>query len=108
MVVVPTSTDVHLTYGRSRLDYFAYLLTLVGIGMLIVMRIRGDVRHANSHPFGSSSDSPEFQWDDWEPRAEPVLADPTPSQMWQPDIDLPLEAGSHRGFAGLGATDGCP
>ncbi len=32
MVVVPTSTDVHLTYERSRLDYFAYLLTFIGIG----------------------------------------------------------------------------
>ena len=32
MVVVPTSTDVQLTYGRSPLDYFAYLLTFVGIG----------------------------------------------------------------------------
>ena len=93
MVVVPTSTDVHLTYGRSRLDYFAYLLTLAGIGMLIVMRIRGDVRHANTHPFGNASEAPEFQWDDWEPRSEPVLADPTPSQMWQPDVDLPLERG---------------
>jgi hypothetical protein len=91
MVVVPTATDVHLTYGRSQLDYIAYLLTFVGIAMLIVMRIRGDVRHANSHPFGTASDAPEFQWDDWEPRSEPVLADPTPSQMWQPDVDVPLD-----------------
>ena len=52
MVVVPTSTDVHLTYERSRLDYFAYLLTFVGIGFLIFMRVRGDVTMPTSHPFG--------------------------------------------------------
>ena len=92
MVVVPTSTDVHLTYERSRLDYFAYLLTLIGIGMLIFMRIRGDVRHANTHPFGTAPNATDFQWDDWEPRPEePMLVDPTPSQMWRPDVDLPLE-----------------
>jgi hypothetical protein len=94
MVVVPTSTDVHLTYERSRLDYFAYLLTLIGIGMLIFMRIRGDVRHANTHPFGTTPNATDFQWDDWEPRPEePMQADPTPSQMWRPDVDLPLEPG---------------
>ncbi len=93
MVVVPTSTDVHLTYERSRLDYFAYLLTLIGIGMLIFMRIRGDVRHANTHPFGNAPNAADFQWEDWEPRAEELmLADPTPSQMWRPDVDLPLDA----------------
>jgi hypothetical protein len=91
MVVVPTSTDVHLTYERSDLDYLAYLLTFIGIGLLIFMRIRGDVRHANTHPFGNNPDATEFQWDDWEPRIEPVLADPTPSQMWQPGLGDPLD-----------------
>ena len=66
MVVIPTSNNVHLTYERSQLDYFAYLLTFIGIAMLIFMRVRGDVRHANAHPFGASSDSSEFEWDDWE------------------------------------------
>ena len=43
MVVVPTDQDVHLTYGRSGSDLIFYLLTLAGIGLLIVLRIRGDV-----------------------------------------------------------------
>jgi hypothetical protein len=92
MVVIPTSTDVHLTYERSSLDYVAYLLTLLGIGMLIFMRIRGDVRHANTHPFGSS-DSSGFEWDEWDSGTdEALLIDPTPPEPWHADIDDPLEA----------------
>ncbi len=92
MVVVPTSTNVHLTYERSNLDYLAYLLTFLGIGLLIFMRIRGDVRHANTHPFGSESDPDEFQWDDWETPDDTMLIDPTPSQLWRGDPDDPLES----------------
>lgn len=91
MVVVPTSTDVHLTYERSGLDYLAYLLTLIGIGMLVFMRIRGDVRHANTHPFGSETDPNSFQWDDWVQRPEPAVVDPTPSQLWESDLDDPRD-----------------
>ena len=40
MVVIPTSTDVHLTYGRSSLDIFAYLLTFLGIGLAFKYRRR--------------------------------------------------------------------
>jgi hypothetical protein len=91
MVVVPTSTDVHLTYERSTLDYLAYLLTLIGIGMLIFMRIRGDVRHANTHPFGDSDS--RFEWDEWDAGSEEALMiDPTPPEPWHADIDDPLEA----------------
>jgi hypothetical protein len=85
MVVVPTSNDVHLTYERSNLDYLAYLLTFIGIGFLIFMRIRGDVRHANAHPFGNTSGAGDFEWDDWEVDPEPAMVDPTPSEAWQPD-----------------------
>ncbi len=91
MVVVPTSTDVHLTYERSNLDYFAYLLTFLGIGLLIFMRIRGDVRHANTHPFGNATDGMVSGWHDWDPPYEGAL-DPTPSEPWDPDEDAPLEA----------------
>ena len=37
--------------------------------MLVFMRIRGDVRHANTHPFGDESD-PSFQWDEWDSGAD--------------------------------------
>jgi hypothetical protein len=95
MVVVPTSKNVHLTYERSTLDYLAYLLTFIGIGFLIFMRIRGDVRHANTHPFGSESDpTTGFPWDEWEPDESEMLVDPTPSALWEPDLyDNPLEVG---------------
>jgi hypothetical protein len=50
MVVVPTSTDVHLTYGRTSIDYVAYLLTLLGVVMLVVMRRRGDPQYVTESP----------------------------------------------------------
>jgi hypothetical protein len=40
MVVIPTSTNVHLTYGRSLLDTLAYLLTFVGIVFAVRLRRR--------------------------------------------------------------------
>lgn len=40
MVVIPTSTDVHLTYGRSSLDVLAYLLTFLGIAAAVIIRRR--------------------------------------------------------------------
>jgi len=91
MVVVPTSTDVHLTYERSDLDYFAYMLTFLGIVLLIFMRLRGDVQHANTHPFGNESD-PEGSWDSWDSGTDDLLVDPTPSDRWHPDFDDPLDS----------------
>jgi hypothetical protein len=44
MVVVPTENDVRLHYGRSGSDLFFYALTLIGIGMLVFFRIRGDAK----------------------------------------------------------------
>ena len=102
MVVVPTSKDVHLTYERSRLDYAAYLLTFLGIAMLIFMRIRGDVRHANTHPFGSESDGIGPPWDDFD--GDDELADPTPAQRWQPGVDESLESRFGCRAAGLGVA----
>jgi hypothetical protein len=92
MVVVPTSTDVHLTYERSGLDYFAYMLTFLGIALLIFMRIRGDVRHANTHPFGSETEGTISGWYEWESTSNGALVDPTPSQPWGPDLEDPLES----------------
>lgn len=46
MVVVPTQTDVHLSFGPSLVDRFAYVLTLIGIVIAIVIwrRERGNRR----------------------------------------------------------------
>jgi hypothetical protein len=50
MVVIPTANDVHLTYGRSSLDVFAYLLTGLGILLLFVWRRIGDVAYPSPRP----------------------------------------------------------
>jgi hypothetical protein len=50
MVVIPTSTQVELTYGRSTLDWFFYGLTALGIGLCFYWRRRGDVQHASERP----------------------------------------------------------
>ena len=50
MVVVPESTTVELSYGRSAIDYITILLTLVGIGLCVLWRRQGDVVHAGEVP----------------------------------------------------------
>jgi len=52
MVVVPTSTHVHLTYGRSALDISSYVLTFIGLGLLVVWRRRGDFVYPAGAPAG--------------------------------------------------------
>jgi len=51
MVVVPTSTHVRLHYERTTTDYLAYVLTLIGVGLLVFFRMRGNVRHRGESPF---------------------------------------------------------
>lgn len=43
MVVVPTGRDVTLTYGRTRVDWLAYALTLLGMLAAIVLAVRPPV-----------------------------------------------------------------
>ncbi len=50
MVVIPTSNDVHLTYGRKPLDVAAYALTALGILLLFGWRRLGDVVYPSSRP----------------------------------------------------------
>ena len=57
MVVIPTENEVRLHYGRSGTDTAFYLLTLAGIGMLVWMRRRGDVRYVE--PTAAAAPSPE-------------------------------------------------
>jgi hypothetical protein len=44
MVVVPTSKHVHLHYGNTSVEYIAYLLTLLGVALAIVLARRPPVR----------------------------------------------------------------
>ena len=69
MVVVPTETEVRLHHERSRSDVFFYLLTLVGIGVLVFFRVRGDADLAEQ------TDEPPVEPDD-EPPLEPAFGPP--------------------------------
>lgn len=64
MVVVPTSNEVHLTYGRSKIDIGAAVLTLIGIALLFVWRRQGDVVHAGPTPGSRREDPEEIDEDD--------------------------------------------
>jgi hypothetical protein len=53
MVVVPTDTDVRLTFGPSTVDRFAYVLTLVGIVTTVVIWRRERVKRTG--PIGGTT-----------------------------------------------------
>jgi hypothetical protein len=79
MVVVPTEQEVELSFERSGLDIVAYVLTLLGLVMLVVWRKMGDVQHRTAHPFTSEPPPP--------PPADapvgvepPVVADTLPAE----------------------------
>jgi hypothetical protein len=77
MVVIPEATHVELDYGRSMADWITILLTLAGIGLCVLWRLQGDVKHAADVPVSFSG-----QIDDVDP-AVPV--DPaTPDEV---DVD---------------------
>jgi hypothetical protein len=84
MVVVPTSSSVRMEYGMSTIDWLAYLLTLIGIGLLVLWRVQGDVVHATPHPFVPV----ESPWSD-DDGADPDTVDP--DSVDEP-IDLPPRA----------------
>ena len=51
MIVVPTDTEVTLTYdARTALDWFFYLLTAVGIGLCVLWRRQGDLVYPSDRP----------------------------------------------------------
>jgi hypothetical protein len=57
MVVVPTANDVRLSYGRTSLDWLTMLATLIGIGLCVVLRRRGDALFATEFPGGPQADA---------------------------------------------------
>jgi len=92
MVVVPTSTHVYLHYESSTSDKFFYLLTLLGIAMLVFWRIRGDVRHRNSHPFMMVPATGVDDWtpsEPWSARRPDTLTDAPPESIVDDDDDFP-------------------
>ncbi|HEX4983497.1 MAG TPA: hypothetical protein VFV63_17455, partial [Ilumatobacteraceae bacterium] len=80
MVVVPTANDVELTYGRSNVDWMFTLLTVVGIGLCIFWRMRGDVRHVSDVPVFGPAAEPDWML----PPAVEVDHDPWDPQRFEP------------------------
>jgi hypothetical protein len=52
MVVIPTSQHVHLHYGNTSVEYIAYLLTLLGIALIIFVARRAPVPMPEPPPAG--------------------------------------------------------
>jgi hypothetical protein len=50
MVVVPTDTEVKLTYSKTPLDWFFYSLTFLGIALCFYWRRQGDLVYAGERP----------------------------------------------------------
>ncbi|CAB4833699.1 unannotated protein [freshwater metagenome] len=70
MVVIPTSTHVRLHYEASTKDQLFYLVSLLGVLLMVFWRFRGDVKHRSPHPFLLAATEP-FDEDsfDWTPTA---------------------------------------
>ncbi|MEN9644825.1 MAG: hypothetical protein RL238_1494 [Actinomycetota bacterium] len=105
MVVIPTSTSVHLHYDElNMIDMAAYALTLLGIGLLFFWRFKvGDVHHRSPHPFlpATAVVGGDGQWyeygDDFPPAPDigsgnPADDDTVVDVTWSDSIfDLPPE-----------------
>jgi hypothetical protein len=50
MVVVPTDEHVELSYGRQPVEWVAYALTSIGIGLAILLALRGPMRGFDDEP----------------------------------------------------------
>ncbi|HEX4820531.1 MAG TPA: hypothetical protein VFV00_10015 [Acidimicrobiales bacterium] len=92
MVVVPTSNHVHLHYGNTGVEYLAWLLTFIGIGLVIFIARRKPVQMPEPAPVGAGLLSrlltPEGElvdddalWDGpiWPTDAPPVNGPPEPA-----------------------------
>jgi len=64
MVVVPSDEHVELTYGRQPVEWVAYALTLLGIGLAILLATRAPVRGHARRP-ASDGDEPIEAEDPW-------------------------------------------
>ncbi len=87
MIVIPTSNDVTMRFERSTTDWASIVLTLIGIGMLVFLRRRGDADlTADPVPFEPVAQDPAEEWVD-EPRGanDEELARIGGPPRWGPD-----------------------
>jgi hypothetical protein len=89
MAVIPTSEQVTLSYGRGLIDYFGILLTLTGLGLLVVLR-RFDhgldtvLRRYGPDGAGLSPDA--------DPVTVPPVAAASASSLEDPAVAVPVSA----------------
>ena len=111
MVVVPTDTEVRLSFERSGLDLFAYALTLVGIGLLVVWRRQGDVVFPSPRPRtgwrlagGPDADATEADGTAAAPPGNGLGSDPGPGP--DPGAARPMDPGMVAASSGQGRLVG--
>jgi hypothetical protein len=111
MVVIPTSTHVTLHYGHTKIEYFAYFLSLVGIAGLFWLWRKGRVVYPRkavpvplvAEPVGAAAvaalpDGPAYlmEWDDDEEPEPPPGPEPPPAgtSAWAAPSEAPEPAAS--------------
>lgn len=80
MLVVPTDTEVSMTFGRTGIDYFAYLLTLVGLVAAVALWRAGPVavrRLREADLFFESTTTTEDLGEDRDARMDDAPSTPT-------------------------------
>jgi hypothetical protein len=82
MVVIPNSTHVHLHYGRTGVEYTSYVLTLLGIALVIVLAKRPPLKMPATAAGGDDvlvrflADDDDDEYDEVEPDGEPFAEPP--------------------------------
>jgi len=98
MVVVPSSTQVELDYGREPVEYVAYALTAVGIGLAILLATRPALvglarREDDGEDDGEDEDDGDGD-DGWATQKDPSdVADPAPGALPRPPAANPPTIG---------------
>ena len=59
MVVVPTGTEVRLTYGRSPVEWFSMAVTLIGLGVVVWLMLRPSKTQRSGPGSAETSGAPE-------------------------------------------------
>jgi hypothetical protein len=104
MVVIPTSNHVTMSYGYTKVDYLAYLLSFLGIAGLVILWRRGPILYPpaprrlvpvgdESEPFlldwaDPLSDAPPGNGNGWSPPGDPWAPPGALSPPWSHDLGL--------------------
>jgi len=104
MVVIPTSKHVSMNFGRSTIDYIAYLLSFIGVILLFVFKRYVPIHHRSPDPFDPFPSAARMAGADGEVLYRPAYestADWTPSD---PLLVAPERAPTAGGEASVDAA----